>query len=655
MASNVFKLLLLTSLIFTSPLLAKETTLTIGHKDIKFAITSSDGYLSYTLSKNGQNIIEPSPLGITVDNIAWGSGNTTIHEAAGGTRESHDYKLPWGEKKYISNRYTEDLYSFNHSETKIRMYIRVRMFDDGIGFRYELQGTQPDGQVTASDELTAFTFDQDYPAWTFVRLGMQAISAKPISQLQEIRETKRGPRTLLPVSPVVIKKANDTYVAIHEAKLDSFAPAFLTPFPQPDGKAALEVTLGGGKVTNLPQKFVTPWRVIIFGKTPGDLIESDIILNLNDPPNPRLDYSWVKPSKLIWDWRGRGATTDDWTYELNTETCLRYIDKAKSLGLDGFMIDAHWYDPKKVKNLEPELWHTTGPVDMPKVAEYAKQQNVDLWLYFNHPELSRYQPEKIFDLLSEWNVKGVKNGFLHDANQKNVAGDMRMLELARQHKIMYDVHEPLKPTGLRRTYPHYVSREFVHALADGARMATPSYHATAAYLAAIAGPVDQTPGIIALNNATAERHYVRNEIQSTATAQIARCLIYYSGILNLSDIPEAYEQRADLFEFVQKMPMTWDDTRFIQGEIGKYIVIARRSKNKWFIAAITNEEARNITLNLSFIGNLNSKTARIYADAPDAHYLTNREPYQITDKTFTNTNMLKLELAPGGGACVWIR
>ncbi|WP_432798140.1 glycoside hydrolase family 97 catalytic domain-containing protein [Poriferisphaera sp. WC338] len=623
--------------------------------ELKVVIGSTEeGALWYACDWKGNRVIEESPLGLTVDGVAWGEGGVEVFEVSGEVVED-EWEMLWGEQKKVKSVYSDNavrVKKISGDRAGEEMIVRVRIFEDGFGFRYEVEGSAADGKVVASNERTRFMFDGDYTSWGFVRMGMQAISGKPISEMKMVRQTKRGAREVKVTTPVIVKKADNVWVAIHEAGLDGYGPCFVKSVAD-DGLYGFVADIGGGEVTGLGKQIVTPWRVVLVGDEAGDLVTSNVILNLNEKPASEMDFSWVKPSKLIWDWRGRGAKVEGWDYDLNTETCIRYVDAAKRLGLDGFMIDAGWYHPKKVKDMPPADWWKTGPVDMPKIAKYAEESGVDLWLYFNHPELSRYETEKVFENLKAWGVDGIKNGFLYDANQKNVSADMQMLEMARKYQIMYDVHEPIKPTGLRRKWPHYVGREFVHALADGARMATPEYHATAAFISGIAGPVDQTPGIVALEGST-ERRYVRKEIQSTAAAQIARCVVYFTGVLNLSDVPEAYEARMDLFEFVQKLPMKWDESRVLSGEPGDYIVVARRSGDEWFIGALTDEVAREVAIDVSKLG-ADEYTARIYGDADDANFQTNRNPYQVYDAEVVVGGKLKIKLAPGGGASVWIK
>jgi hypothetical protein len=227
------------------------------------------------------------------------------------------------------------------------------------------------------------------------------------------------------------------------------------------------------------------------------------------------------------------------------------------------------------------------------------------------------------------------------------------VEACAERRLMYDCHEPVKPSGIERTYPNFMTREYVHSLVDGRMEHDPAYHVTMPFVNMLAGPLDHTPGMFDLDRAM-ERDFVRNEIQSTVVAQAARCLVVFTGLLNLADHGESYARKADLFEFVRRLPMRWDETRVLAGEVGKFIVLARRAGRSWFVAAMTNQEARGVDLPLDFLAD-GPHEATLYADAPDADYRTNREAYRVARRRVSRRDSAACVMAPGGGHCLWIR
>ncbi|WP_372845805.1 glycoside hydrolase family 97 catalytic domain-containing protein [Pontiella sp.] len=405
------------------------------------------------------------------------------------------------------------------------------------------------------------------------------------------------------------------------------------------------------------------------------MVESSLILNLNEP-NRLADTGWIKPGVALWDWRNHGGKADDgFVYGINTESYIRYIDFAHQNGLPYLIIAAEWYGPERDDKSDPIKYE--HDVDIPRITDYAKQKGVGVWLYINDRALKNFDMDRTFSQYRKWGIKGIKHGFLGGGNQTKNAFSVKVLEKCAEYQLMYVLHEANKPTGLTRTYPNFISSEYVNSMLDAANRvpATPSELAVFPVVHSLSGPVDRSCGLFGLDEAIG-REKVHKQIPSTVVSQAAQCLVFPSGILTLPDMPDAYNRKMDLFEFIKQLPMTYDETKVLEMKIGDYITMARRTGDTWLVAALADESGRALELNLDFLEPGVTYDVTLYEDDANADYQfpggwnrkdaakkkvpfkpveTKRELYQIRKQTVKKGDVISARIAPGGGHCMWIR
>lgn len=596
------------------------------------------GAPSYRINYLDRVVIGTSFLGLRLRDAEPLSSGFTVEDVELDS-EATSWMPLWGQSSKVVDRHNQMVVKLQErSGARRRLDLVFRVYDDGVGFRYRVpeQANLADFVITAED--TQFRLDGDHVAWWPSEFKGQARGT-----------VIHGPAPVstagLAYTPVTMKAAEDLYLSIHEAALADSANMNLAS--SQDGSYVLESRSDGDTEASTP--YVTPWRTIQIGQRPGDLIESSLLLNLNEPDSLADAALWVAPGKATWDWRNRGATADDgFVYGLDHASFERLIDFSSSHNIQYFMIDAGWYGRESDPKMDP-----TRPIpglDIAYLADYGRQRGVGLMLYINTIHLKNYDLDRTFSTYRDWGVAGIKHGFLNNATQAGVELDLEVARKTAEYRLMYDCHEAIKPTGIHRTYPHFLSREYDKSLADGAAAsyATPTYHATLPFVNMLGGPLDATPGMFDLNKVT-ERERVQASLQTTVTAQAARCLVIFTGLLVLPDHGDSYMKKADLFDFIESLPIgEWDETRVVNGEIGEFVTIARRKGNDWFVGSTTDESARTLTIPMTFLGP-GSHHATIYADAPDADYRTNQEAYQVTEQVVEPSDVIRARLAPGGG------
>ena len=419
----------------------------------------------------------------------------------------------------------------------------------------------------------------------------------------------------------------------------------------------------------------TPWRTITISDRAGGLIESSLIPNLNEPSTIK-DTSWIKPGVTMWDWRNHGAIADDgFEYGINTASYIRYLDFAAEAGVAYLLIDAEWYGPERDPKSDPKT--SVPEVDMPRICEYAQDVGVGVWLYMNTKSLQSYDMDETFQQYKQWGVVGIKQGFVSNPNRKSIEFDLTVVKKCADHQLMYVRHESPKPTGYERTYPNVMSYEFVNSMLDsGTRPpATPTRVINGLFVFGLAGPVDRSCGMFDLDSFIS-REKCHRQLPSTVVSQTAQCLLYPSGLLTLPDMPDAYRRKSDLFEFIAQLPMTWDQTKVLESEIGEYITLARQSGDVWFVGSLADEKGRQTSVTLDFLKEGAEYDVTLYEDAPEANYnyigpmnkrearklkqplkpqTTRRELYQVRKITAKKGDTVSVNIAPGGGHCMWIR
>ncbi|MBR6370697.1 MAG: glycoside hydrolase family 97 catalytic domain-containing protein [Bacteroidaceae bacterium] len=579
----------------------------------------------YKVSVDGKDVIGWSALGMTqsADDVC---KVTDIHPITKKVyKHKGVWKPLWGKRTVVRDEYNWRSFALI-SATGVDN-LDVRVYDEGVAFRLT--------SLTNYYEHTNFNFADDYTAW-FYNGERHNIGPENLSDTGGER---------LPL--MTIKAADDLYLALHEAGLSA------------DGwPMRLQSKSGSTEFGVIPERidaegqYVGAWRVLMVGNTPGDLVDSHLLELLN--PEPQGDFSWVRPGVYLWDWRIDGAVWDGYRYGMNYDSWTRMIDFASEQGFQGLVLDANWYGPEFEKDSDPTKGDKAR--DVQRIIKYGKDKGVGVWLYLNDVAGTNYPIEETLAQYEEWGASGVKYGFMNGNPQQKNRKTQEITRLCAKHHLMVDYHDyPVHPFGQMRTYPNAITREYCKAQLDGRQIFQPKTFVTSAFVNMVAGPIDQNNGFLELHQGRTTRKDNNQEVPSTVTGEIARTLITWSGATVIPDIPEYYRKYPALLEFLSAEKQPWQESITLAGEIGEYIVMARRNKDgDWLIGAATNEDEREIEVPLSFLGK-GKFTATVSTDADDTHYRTNRETYRTeAPQTVNRKSVLELKLAPGGGACVLI-
>jgi alpha-glucosidase len=403
--------------------------------------------------------------------------------------------------------------------------------------------------------------------------------------------------------------------------------------------------------------FSSPWRVLMIGDEPGKLIESNMILNLN-PPSKIADTSWIKAGKAAWDWwSGEAAPSVSFKTGMNTATMKHYIDFASASGFAYMLIDAGWAKAPERKSAEDystlaDITQVDSAIDMPELVRYAKEKNVKLWLWSHWTSVDKYM-DQAFPLFEKWGIAGVKIDFMDRDDQWMVNWYRRVSDLAAQHHLMIDFHGAFKPDGLRRMYPNVLTREGVMGkefLKWSARV-SPQHNATLPFTRMLAGPMDYTPG--AFGNANLKTFVARQFMPmglGTRAQELALFVVFESPFEMVSDYPEHYAGQKE-FDFIKRVPTTWDELHAIGGQPTEWISLARRSGKDWYIGTLTNWDERTIKAPLNFLGE-GKYVAEIYADAADAGEEATHTT--VTKRPVDRSTVLEIRMVSGGGNAIWI-
>lgn len=612
--------------------MGEEYALLSPDKRLKVQFTRTDeGSFTYQFLMGNQKIIDSSPIGFSVKNgNSIPDKNWVIVNHGKRTFESV-WKPVWGKRRLVPdvfNELTLDLAPRMGNETAKFRFV-VRLYNDGLAFRYEF----PEKRTDLQAELTEFCFAGDYTAWSYN--GENAnIGPEKLSSIGEARR---------PV--VLLNVGSDHYVAIHEADLRAGNPLRLT-----SQKGRLNLTVEPAPVT-LSEEHCSPWRVVMAGDKIGTLVDSHIIELLN--PDPQMDFSWVKPGVYVWDWRINGAVVGDFTYTMTYPSWVRMVDFASRQGLRGLVLDANWYGPEHESESDPMKGGQAQKVR--EIIQYAKSKGVDVWLYLNDVGGRNYPIEETLKLYHDWGAAGVKYGFMKGSEQEKNARTRMITELCAKNRLLVDFHDgPVHPYGQMRTWPNAITREYCHAQLDAHRVFVPSTFVTSVFVNMLAGPIDMNNGMFDLRQGPTTRVDENQPVPSTVVSEAARTLVTYSGATILPDIPEFYEKYPELLSFISAQQMPWIESKTLDGKVGEYIVMMRQTDKAYLVAAVTNEHEREIEIPLSFLPT-GKFDLTLVQDGADAHYLKNRESYQVSNRSVNNKDRIKVKLAAGGGACLLLR
>jgi 6-pyruvoyl-tetrahydropterin synthase len=588
---------------------------------------------TFQIDFNHQTVLLPSVVDLLVKNSA-----ITEHDLVfiNETTIDETWPLSWGQFNHAHNQYSGANFRLvDKNSQHVISTLEFRVFNDAVAFRHNFKPKAENFEQTLI-EKTHFVLAEDASSWSYN--GM-----KPTQKVTSIFNSHDEKLAI----PVMLAGENLPALAIQEAaRLDTSMMSLKTH----GQNNQLSVVSDAILFSNPPAS--TPWRVIQLADTAGELITSQTLINLS-PENRIADTSWIKTGKSFWDWRVRGEQYGDHTYALDNESLQRMINFSADNNMQYVMIDANWYGPEHEISSDP--FTEIDGLNIKALIKQANDKGIGFILYLNDKASVNHDLDKLFQTWASWGAAGVKYGFMKLDGQAKVKKTIKIVELAAKHKLLINFHDkPIVPSGLRRTYPNWLTREAVHAQADGWHTFKPSGFVEMAHVNALAGPLDMSNGFFKLTGLKESRDYVRAEVFSTVASEMARALIIFSGLIIFPDSPEEYQRKKDLFEFLKVMPATWDESVVVSSDINHHIVTARRTENDWFVGAAINESGGNLPLKLDFLAPNQAYKATIYADTASTHYINNPEAYEISMKTVKKGDQLIMKLAPGGGQAIWL-
>lgn len=629
--------------------------------ELTFELTPS-GQPQYSFSSNGKSVIEPSLLGFEFQGLP---KMTEGFEVVSTEEKSADetWEQPWGEFKKVRDHHNELIVHLKESKGEERLVdIIFRVFDDGVGFRYEFPKQPHLGKVKISNEITQFTFKDNNEVWWI------PVHRENSYYESEYRKTLMS-KTDTINTPATFETKDKLYVAIHEANLTDFASMTLLKTTDKQYKSDLVPWADGVKVY-AETPFKTPWRTIVVGKNPGEVATSTMMLNLNEPSKIE-DLSWITPSKYIGIWWGMHLEKYTWgqgpKHGATTKNTKEYIDFLAKNGFDGVLVEGWnegWDGDWTADGSAFSFVKAYPDFNLEEITKYLAMKNVRL---IGHHETAgatknyESQLEDAFKLYQKMGVNSVKTGYVNKFLDKKEWHDSqygarhyrKVIETAAKYHIMIDNHEPMKGTGLQRTYPNFMSQEggrgqeYNAWSVDGGN--TPEHLTTLPFTRMLSGPFDYTPGNFNFDYKTPSGA----KVQTTLANQLALYVIIFSPLQMASDLPENYEGKPE-FQFVKDVPCTWSDTKVLDSKIGEYTTIARKDweEKNWYLGSITNRNARDLKVALSFLDKDKEYEAEIYADGPGANYKNNPYPVTISKQIVNNKTVLNIKLAAGGGTAV---
>ncbi|MFT4941686.1 MAG: alpha-glucosidase [Paraglaciecola sp.] len=651
---------------------AKILQISSPDKNIQLTI-NDEGRLSYQVSFKQELVIAESSLGMAFNHSKRLGENSKIVASRLSSNDS-SWQQPWGEREFIQDKYNElQVDTSVAGGSSADFIIRIKVFNDGLGFRYEsLQKSTSSIEIV--DELTEFVIAdaEKVDSWWIPAFGWNRYEyLYQQSKLDKIDRVH---------TPFTMRLPSGVHLSIHEAALVDFAGMSLDQQRSGVLKASLSPRSDGLKVKT-SGNFVTPWRSIQISSDAIGLLNSDLILNLNEP-NKLGDVSWVEPGKYVGIWWGMHLNVNTWgageKHGATSSLTKEYMDFAAKYGFDGVLVegwnigwDGSWFSNGDVFNFSESY----ADFDLAEVTQYGK--NIGVKLIGHHEtsgSISNYekQMDVAYDLYAKHGVSQVKTGYVADGgkakridengiiryewhdSQHMVNHYLHSVQEAAKRKISINTHEPVKDTGLRRTYPNWISREGARGQefnAWGSPPNSPQHTAILPFTRMLAGPMDFTPGIF---NLAFEGLDAENRVQTTLAKQLALYVVLYSPIQMAADLPEHYQQNLLPFQFIQDVPTDWQQSKALAGEVGEYVVFARQERfgQDWYVGALTNEDAREIEVSLDFLNSDKTYEAQIYGDGKNADWRTTPYDIVIEKRLVTNTDVLALHMASSGGSAI---
>lgn len=661
----------------------------------------SAGTPVYSLDYKGKQLVAPGKLGLKADETAFTDGFRIV--GVDTVTVDRTWEPVWGEYDKVRDHFRELALHLEADKPDRKLTIRFRVFDDGLGFRYELPVQDGPNYLTLRDEITEFNFTGDHKLYcipgdydTDEYLWSETSFSKLPEALGNYRRHSEAQRTggNTIQTPMLMKTADPVYVNIHEAALDGYPAMLLDVDTENNSMSAHLVPDRLGVSAYLQMPFNTPWRTLIVSDDARDILSSQLVLNLNEPCKIE-DTSWIKPMKFmgVW-WEMFTGNQKTWAYSddslakpgvtdysklkpngrhpANTENVKKYIDFASENGIDGVLVEGWnegWEDWASFRKNRQFLFDKPYPdFDVPALRDYAKEKGVKLIMHHETAANAadyELQLDRAFQYMKDNNYDAVKTGYVgaiiprseHHTSQWMVDHARHVIERAADYKIMVDSHEAPRPTGLCRTYPNWLAQESARGGEFESMGGNPPSHTCILPFTRLkGGPMDYTPGLF-----ETRMSYYNEGKDSQAGTTLARQLALYltmpSPMQMACDLPENYQRFPDAFQFIKDVPVDWSDSKYLEAEPNRYITVARRDKNSdnWFVGAITDENPRTATIDLSFLPKGEKFEATIYEDAPGAHWKDNPQAYRIRKVEVDSRKKLKQPLAAGGGAAIMLR
>ncbi|MGF2413050.1 MAG: glycoside hydrolase family 97 protein, partial [Ferruginibacter sp.] len=658
-------------------------------------LNTADGKASnlfYELDYKNKSVIKKSALGfyLKAPDMQLISFDLISKEITG-TDET--WTPVWGEVKQIRNNY-QQLQLNLKTKDGILVNVVFKLFNDGLGFRYEFPEQPKLKHFIIANEITQFALagnhkafwipgDFDTNEYAYYTSSLSEVDATGGKFSQEIHAKTYFDKDAVQ-TPLMMKTADNLYISIHEAALVNYPAMNVVVDKSSYTLNAYVVPDAVGNKAYLIAPAKTPWRTIVVSDKATEILASKMILNLNDP-SKITNTSWIKPQKFVGVWWEMHVNKSSWDYSgsqvgsqeikkvphgANTANVKRYIDFAARQGIDAVLVEgwnAGWED--WFGNWKEDVFDFVTPYsdfDVKELAAYAQSKNVKIIMHHETSgSATNYERwmDSAYRFMKNNNYNSVKSGYVgriiprgeHHDGQWMVKHYLRAIEKAAGYQIMVDQHEPVRPTGLHRTYPNYLACEAARGNEFNAWSAgnPPDHETILPFTRLMGGPMDYTPGIFKIKMSfydTAKKE----QVHTTLAKQLALYVTMYSPLQMAADLPENYETHLDAFQFIKDVAVDWDDTKILEAEPGDYISTARKAKgkNSWFIGAITDENSRTAVLALNFLDAGTKYIATIYRDADNAHWKNNPEAYLIERFAVDATTVLKLKLAAGGGGAV---
>ena len=696
---------LITLAIFSISCSKQETLNSITSPDGNLVVNTAlntSGTPVYTVSYKGKTIIDTSAVGFEFEGQEF-LGKNMIIEGATTSSKDETWEMPWGEQREVENNYNELKMSYSEQGASPRKFnIFIRVFNDGFGLRFEFPEQEYMTDVLLLDEHTEFALTGDHNVWWLPGdwdIYEQLYTNSKFSQIDAIsmRDHPALVATYIPENavntPVTMKTDSGLYLSFHEADLTNYSGMTLKVDTQ-NYKMTSELVgserLGGKAKLTVP--FNTPWRTVQVGESAGDLIESNLIVNLNEP-NEIGDVSYFTPMKYVGIWWEMHIGKSTWDMEgsqdmntyiegaknssrhgATTENAMRYIDFAAANGIKGLLVEGwntgwdQWINTTDREGVFDFM--TPYPdYDFDAVMAYAKEKGVEVIMHHETsaaPRTYEKQMEVAYNFMKENGMNSVKTGYVgkiipegeYHHGQWMVNHYHKVLTEAAKKKIAINAHEPIKATGKRRTYPNAISREGLRGQEfnawspDGGN--PPNHLPTVAFTRMLSGPIDFTPGVF---NIKFDEYKTSNQVNTTLAQQLALYVVIYSPIQMVADLPEHYMVNGEIhpaFQFIRDVAVDWEQSIVLDGEVGDFVVIARQEKGSenWFVGGITGETVRAQEVSFDFLPEGKTYTATIYKDGEGAHWNDNPTAYAIETMEVTKDSKATIAMAAGGGFAI---